>query len=1057
MSEAQKQMALASLRSVVTGSAENVRYVDPELATGALRTAEIGKEPVLKALSEVFGDQGTKLADDIKAIVSRTDANRRINPQATGSDTVPKAQAIKKAIENTRGPVQRFVGSVFGGMPLDVGASMVAGVPAPLASARAGIQGAGKMADNRAMSTVDKVTELLLSQPQAGRTRNALASPGTPPTGGGQIIDQLPQVPPGSAPAPRTVGVAPATAAMPTPAPVASSQPPAMAAPVMPPPAPAPSPAPAPARSGPPPFPPPLEAMEWTGPIPREPGGLLAFIRKLGGIREEFGRFQEQGYMRGSVAQFLGDVRSRPGLLNNKSGQTIDELARSARDAGFDIGDDEDFMRQLGNELQGRGKSYRIGEAEEWNAYQDFLRDKTRAENSERVYDEIPFGFGRTDATNALAGGTLGGIAPAESPEERARNMAVGAGIGGFARRGSQMLDDATRTVGQPRATSGRTVGAGLGDNPYFGRQSMRPPGSGPSPREIETQQQWATATPIVTQARTTAQSAQQAADAALQSKAPADIARAKDQKKTLVGQLQEAQASRAGMDTPEDARLAETLASLTENTSDPVLLSTQISAAKTSLDRLLTDIGSPVEGNLIPVRTNILTRTQAPRSAAEGPQDRASVTRYAEGEAPPVKGMGFGAGKPKVNPETLRSAKSEGFDTSRVLYRGMREPLSPDGLYATTTPGYETQGLGVSLSTSAKAAAEYGENVYPVVVKGKFFSEKEYVNRINKLYETQGIGPRDAAVKVRAELAAEGYAGLKADGGKLLDKGELRVWGDDSGLVPNVKVVNDASGSRTVGKVLGVKGMGFGAGTLKTPQQAVRFETPGSPEWEAAKAKGLDMSQAGRMARAKEMGFDTETVLYHGTPDSRGIMETGFKTVKEKFGVKDPDRVYFFAENKKVADTYADDRRAFDYQNATAETIPVYLKSRNPKIVDWGGRPFRGKEKDGSGFSIRDYIDQARADGHDSVIIRNVIDTYDGKGKPSTIRAVFDPSNIRSVNAAFDPEKSGSSTLLAAAPFAAVGGAGLTLAGEDARNQRTVGKPKTSQSARTVGKAKTN
>jgi hypothetical protein len=214
--------------------------------------------------------------------------------------------------------------------------------------------------------------------------------------------------------------------------------------------------------------------------------------------------------------------------------------------------------------------------------------------------------------------------------------------------------DVVARTVGQPRATSGRTVGAGLGDNPYFGRQSMRPPGSGPSAREIETQQQWATATPIVTQARTTAQSAQQAADAALQSKAPADIARAKDQKKTLVSQLQEAQASRAGMDTPEDARLAETLASLTENTSDPVLLSTQISAAKTSLDRLLTDIGSPVEGNLIPVRTNILTRTQAPRSAAEGPQERPSVTRYAEGEDAPNQRT---VGKPK----TSQSARTVG------------------------------------------------------------------------------------------------------------------------------------------------------------------------------------------------------------------------------------------------------------------------------------------------------------------------------------------------------------------------------------------------------------
>jgi hypothetical protein len=235
------------------------------------------------------------------------------------------------------------------------------------------------------------------------------------------------------------------------------------------------------------------------------------------------------------------------------------------------------------------------------------------------------------NATNAIAGGTLGGIAPAETAEERARNIALGVGLGAVARPASQMVDDLTRT-GAPRAMPD-AMPAGAGDNPYFGRQSLRPPGSGPSPREIETQQQWATATPIVTQARTTAQSAQQAADAALQSKAPADIARAKDAKNALVGQIKEAQASRAGMDTPEDARLAETLASLTENTSDPVLLSTQISAAKTSLDRLLTDIGSPVEGNLIPVRTNILTRTQAPRSAAEGPQDRASVTRYAKGE----------------------------------------------------------------------------------------------------------------------------------------------------------------------------------------------------------------------------------------------------------------------------------------------------------------------------------------------------------------------------------------------------------------------------------------
>jgi hypothetical protein len=274
---------------------------------------------------------------------------------------------------------------------------------------------------------------------------------------------------------------------------------------------------------------------------------------------------------------------------------------------------------------------------------------------------EVPVPKIGPEATNAAYGAGLGGIAPADSAEERAQNMVVGAGIGlapGVINR--------VRGAGAPRAMPD-TMPAGAGDNPYFGRQSMRPLGSGPSPREIETQQQWAKATPIVTQARTTAQSAQQAADAALQSKAPADIARAKDQKKALVGQIKEAQASRAGMDTPEDARLAETLASLSENTSDPVLLSTQISAAKTSLDRLLTDIGSPSEGNLIPVRTNILTRTQAPRSAAEGPQDRASVTRYAEGEVPPIKGMGFGASKPPKPAPLFYSTLSRFVENSKV------------------------------------------------------------------------------------------------------------------------------------------------------------------------------------------------------------------------------------------------------------------------------------------------------------------------------------------------------------------------------------------------------
>ena len=56
-----------------------------------------------------------------------------------------------------------------------------------------------------------------------------------------------------------------------------------------------------------------------------------------------------------------------------------------------------------------------------------------------------------------------------------------------------------------------------------------------------------------------------------------------------------------------------------------------------------------------------------------------------------------------------------------------------------------------------------------------------------------------------------------------------------------------------------------------RTPQQAARFETPGSPEYEAAVAKGLDMSQAGRMGRRKQWEVESHPEVkgqdwYHGT-----------------------------------------------------------------------------------------------------------------------------------------------------------------------------------------------
>lgn len=135
----------------------------------------------------------------------------------------------------------------------------------------------------------------------------------------------------------------------------------------------------------------------------------------------------------------------------------------------------------------------------------------------------------------------------------------------------------------------------------------------------------------------------------------------------------------------------------------------------------------------------------------------------------------------------------------------------------------------------------------------------------------------------------------------------------------------------------------------------------------------------------------------WHGTPDSRGIRKEGFRTLRLRHTGKDDDEVYWASTDRKTASTYADPHRAFDYQNSEPETLPVQLQMKNPKVIHWGGRTFRGKDQQtGERYAIDDHIQQARKDGHDGFIIHKVKDTYDTKGKPSTIMGVFHHKNIR-------------------------------------------------------------
>ncbi|MEI6278298.1 MAG: hypothetical protein WCQ16_02800 [Verrucomicrobiae bacterium] len=123
---------------------------------------------------------------------------------------------------------------------------------------------------------------------------------------------------------------------------------------------------------------------------------------------------------------------------------------------------------------------------------------------------------------------------------------------------------------------------------------------------------------------------------------------------------------------------------------------------------------------------------------------------------------------------------------------------------------------------------------------------------------------------------------------------------------------------------------------------------------------------------------------VYHGSPDIRGIVADGFKGFSR-------GEVFFGSDSFAVADTYADDKRALDYQNAEPHTLPLAVRLLNPMIVDAGGKHWRDTER---------YVSEAKEKGHDGIIIKNSLDEYSNKsgGKTSTVFAWFESNQAKSL-----------------------------------------------------------
>jgi hypothetical protein len=271
-----------------------------------------------------------------------------------------------------------------------------------------------------------------------------------------------------------------------------------------------------------------------------------------------------------------------------------------------------------------------------------------------------------------------------------------------------------------------------------------------------------------------------------------------------------------------------------------------------------------------------------------------------------------------------------------------------------------------------------------------------------------------------------------------------------------------------------------LGAASLLAPDQA---EAGGLGSLPAATKK----ARAESVKQAKEQGYDLKNVMYHASKQDIKEFVPGysdglvFLTPSKEFannwlgkgkfqerqdgtgaveGVR-AEKKRWREEADKILKSLPEDQRQQYYEEilnpqqqqllkderlADSAIYPVVTRTKKPfvpsKNVDvleelyskeyldapfGSGFPtYRDALKDGNYllYEKKEVVDFLKSKGYDSMFLKE----SSGADKPFTTLAVFEPNNIRSVNAKFDPEKKDSPQILASAPFAA-GAAGLGAA----------------------------
>lgn len=179
-----------------------------------------------------------------------------------------------------------------------------------------------------------------------------------------------------------------------------------------------------------------------------------------------------------------------------------------------------------------------------------------------------------------------------------------------------------------------------------------------------------------------------------------------------------------------------------------------------------------------------------------------------------------------------------------------------------------------------------------------------------------------------------------------------------------------------------GIKNVWYG------PQNSERFKNMSQADYEAYDKKFKELMPYG--------WYNS-----YSNPQLEGLKKELVETVGEKAAEKVLGKINKFQSVRN-------ERALIEKTQEGGNVMPVALRYENPMVYNFEGRPYRDQ-------SYSDLVDQAQMAGNDALILKN---TYDPGGGPSRlvdVGVVFDPDQVRSRFAAFDPLRKTAATAAAA------------------------------------------